>query len=86
MATVTDTGEVSATLPIQIIDKHGIEKEVEVQLTSDTATAVLDGTEISLLGSPIGPDGTVTIGGLEKIPDGALKNHSLQINITMKVE
>ncbi len=84
-ATVSDTGEVSAVVPLQIIDEFGNQTTVDVTLTTDTATAMIDGTEVSMAGAPLS-GGAMTLVGLERVPGGALEGHSLQLNLNVRVE
>ena len=86
VASVSAGGEVTATVPMQIFDEFGNPTVVQVRLTTDTATATFDGTEVAVVGSPLGPDGSMTLVALEKVPGGALEGQSLQLLMHVQVE
>jgi len=83
---VDETGEVTARVPVQIIDDRGDAVAMEFELTTDTASLVYDGVEVAFVGSPLDPAGFLTLVGAGTVPDGRLKGQffTMQMNLNVK--
>lgn len=86
VGTVDEAGDFTAKVPIQIIDDRGDSVAMEFELTTDTAALVYSGVEVAFVGSPLDPDGSVTLVGAGTVPDGRLKGQyfTLQMNLNVK--
>lgn len=83
---IDEAGEVTARVPVQLVDDRGDAVAMEFELTTDTASLVYDGVEVAFVGSPLDPAGSMTLVGAGIVPDGRLKGQyfTLQMNLNVK--
>lgn len=85
---VSELGEVDISVPVTLRDEaSGSETPMSLRLTTGTAAAQLEGgTEVAVNGAPLGSDGSVTLVGIGKIPDGALEGHIWKVKLNAQVD
>ncbi len=79
-------GEAQISLPVELLDFRGNKTPVVVNLTTGTATATIEGgTQISVTGKPVGPDGVATFVAAQTMNSGALQGMPMTFEIKVKV-
>jgi hypothetical protein len=79
-------GEAQISLPVELLDFRGNKTPVIVNLTTGTATATIEGgTQISVTGKPVGPDGVATFVAAQTMNTGALQGMPMTFEIKVKV-
>ncbi len=80
-------GEAQISLPVELLDFRGNRTPVVVNLTTGTATATIEGgTQISVTGKPVGPDGVATFVAAQTMNTGALQGMPMTFEIKVKVK
>ena len=84
--TVDSLGDIEVGLPVQVFDRWGNPAEVDVTLTTATATTIVRSRQISMTGQPVGPDGKAKLVGLATFESGPLRKQTMRIVLHVQVE
>ena len=83
---VSELGEVNMVLPLEFRDEHGSPTLMFLELTTGTATALVEGTQLAVTGTPLGSDGTVKLVGAATIPSGSLEGKAMEVILNVRVQ
>jgi hypothetical protein len=81
---INSMGDIDIVLPLEVVDRWGNPGEIDVRLTTGTATTVRDGRQIAMTGYPVRPDGTATLVGLETFDSGPLRRDTVRIVLNVR--
>ena len=84
--TVDSLGDIEVSLPLQVFDRWGNPNVVDVMLTTATSTAIVGNSMISIMGQPVGSDGTAELVGLATFESGPLVKETIRIKLNVQVE
>jgi hypothetical protein len=80
-------GDMQISLPIEVIDQMGNKTSVVLQLTTGTSSTTLaSGTEISVTGKPVGPDGFATLVATQVMESGPFQGLPIELKLNLRVK
>jgi len=86
VGTVDSLGDIEVSLPLQVFDRWGNPNVVDVMLTTATSTAIVGNSMVSIMGQPVGSDGTAELVGLATFESGPLIKETIRIKLNVQVE
>jgi len=86
VGTVDSFGDIEVSLPLQVFDRWGNPNVVDVMLTTATSTAIVGNSMVSIMGQPVGSDGTAELVGLATFESGPLIKETIRFKLHVQVE